>query len=245
MRSFRLMALLAMCLMLLAAPVQAKTTITFWHGMGGELGEITDEMIKEFNASQDKYEVKGVYKGNYDEAMTAAIAAFRAKQHPNLIQIFEVGTASMMAAKGAIRPVYEIMEAAGTPVDTSKLLGSVASYYSSTDGKLIAMPFNASTTVLYYNKDAVKKAGGDPDHFPTTWPEVAELAKKSRNPARASTASPPAGSPGCSLKASPAWPTSPSPPTTTATTASTRSSCSTAPCTSSTSTSCPSSRRTA
>ena len=152
MRSFRLMALLAMCLMLLAAPVQAKTTITFWHGMGGELGEITDEMIKEFNASQDKYEVKGVYKGNYDEAMTAAIAAFRA--------------------------VYEIMEAAGTPVDTSKLLGSVASYYSSTDGKLIAMPFNASTTVLYYNKDAVKKAGGDPDHFPTTWPEVAELAKK-------------------------------------------------------------------
>ena len=76
--------------------------------------------------SQDKYEVKGVYKGNYDEAMTAAIAAFRAKQHPNLIQIFEVGTASMMAAKGAIRPVYEIMEAAGTPVDTSKLLGSVA-----------------------------------------------------------------------------------------------------------------------
>ena len=178
MRSFRLMALLAMCLMLLAAPVQAKTTITFWHGMGGELGEITDEMIKKFNASQDKYEVKGVYKGNYDEAMTAAIAAFRAKQHPNLIQIFEVGTASMMAAKGAIRPVYEIMEAAGTPVDTSKLLGSVASYYSSTDGKLIAMPFNASTTVLYYNKDAVKKAGGDPDHFPTTWPEVAELAKK-------------------------------------------------------------------
>ena len=178
MRSFRLMALLAMCLMLLAAPVQAKTTITFWHGMGGELCEITDEMIKEFNASQDKYEVKGVYKGNYDEAMTAAIAAFRAKQHPNLIQIFEVGTASMMAAKGAIRPVYEIMEAASTPVDTSKLLGSVASYYSSTDGKLIAMPFNASTTVLYYNKDAVKKAGGDPDHFPTTWPEVAELAKK-------------------------------------------------------------------
>ena len=105
MRSFRLMALLAMCLMLLAAPAQAKTTITFWHGMGGELGEITDEMIKEFNASQDKYEVKGVYKGNYDEAMTAAIAAFRAKQHPNLIQIFEVGTASMMAAKGAVRPV--------------------------------------------------------------------------------------------------------------------------------------------
>lgn len=178
MRSFRMVALLAACLMLMAAPVQAKTTITFWHGMGGELGEITDNIIKDFNASQDKYEVKGVYKGNYDEAMTAAIAAFRAKQHPNLIQIFEVGTASMMAAKGAIRPINEIMENAGTPLDMSKFLPSVASYYSTSDGKLIAMPFNASTTVLYYNKDAVKKAGGDPENFPKTWPEVADLARK-------------------------------------------------------------------
>lgn len=178
MRTLRLVALMAMCLMMLAVPVQAKTVITFWHGMGGELGEITDNMLKEFNASQDKYEVKGVYKGNYDEAMTSAIAAFRAKQHPNIIQIFEVGTASMMAAKGAVRPIHEVMDAAGTPLDTAKFLPSVASYYSSSDGKLIALPFNASTTVLYYNKDAVKKAGGNPDAFPKTWPEVAELAKK-------------------------------------------------------------------
>lgn len=178
MRTFRLMALAAAAMMLLAVPVQAKTVINFWHGMGGELGEITDNMIKGFNASQDKYEVKGVYKGNYDEAMTAAIAAFRAKQHPNIIQIFEVGTASMMAAKGAVRPVHEIMDEAGTPLDSSKFLASVASYYSTSDGKLIAMPFNASTTVLYYNKDAVKKAGGNPEQFPTTWPEVADLARK-------------------------------------------------------------------
>ena len=149
MRSFRMLALVASCLMFLAAPVQAKTPITFWHGMGGELGEITDNIIKDFNASQDKYEVKGVYKGNYDEAMTAAIAAFRAKQHPNIIQIFEVGTASMMAAKGAIRPINEIMDKAGTPLDMSRFLSSVTSYYSTSDGKLIAMPFNASTTVLY------------------------------------------------------------------------------------------------
>ena len=178
MRSFRSVAMLAISLMLVAAPAQAKTTITFWHGMGGELGEITDNIINDFNASQDKYEVKGVYKGNYDEAMTAAIAAFRAKQHPNIIQIFEVGTASMMAAKGAVRPIWEIMENAGTPLDMSKFLPSVTSYYSTSDGKLIAMPFNASTTVLYYNKDAVKKAGGDPENFPRTWPEVADLARK-------------------------------------------------------------------
>ena len=171
-------AMLGAALLLLAAPVQAKTTITFWHGMGGELGEITDSMLKEFNESQDKYEVKGVYKGNYDEAMTAAIAAFRAKQHPNIIQIFEVGTASMMAAKKAIRPMHDIMAAAGTPLDNSRFVPSVASYYMSNDQKLMAMPFNASTTVLYYNKDAVKKAGGDPENFPKTWKEVAALAEK-------------------------------------------------------------------
>lgn len=177
MRLLRLFALITL-LLVTALPAHAKTTITFWHGMGGELGIILDDIIKDFNESQDKYEVKGVYKGNYDEAMTAAIAAFRAKQQPNLIQIFEVGTASMMAAKGAVRPVHEIMESAGVPVDTSAMLASVASYYSTSDGKLIAMPFNASTTVLYYNKDAIRKAGGDPENFPTTWPEVAELAKK-------------------------------------------------------------------
>ena len=178
MRRFRLMALIAAFVLFTAASVQAKTEVVFWHGMGGELGEITDDMIKEFNNSQDQYEVKGVYKGNYDEAMTSAIAAFRAKQHPNIIQIFEVGTASMMAAKGAIRPIHEIMAEAGTPVDISKYLPSVASYYVSSDGKLMSMPFNASTTVLYYNKDAVKKAGGNPDAFPKTWPEVADLARK-------------------------------------------------------------------
>lgn len=178
MRSFRLMALAALCLLVLAAPAQARTDITFWHGMGGELGEITDKIINDFNKSQDKYEVKGVYKGNYDEAMTSAIAAFRAKQHPNMIQIFEVGTASMMAAKAAIRPVHELMAAAGTPLDSSKFLPSVASYYVSSDNKLVSLPFNASTTVLYYNKDAVKKVGGNPDAFPKTWPEVAELARK-------------------------------------------------------------------
>ena len=173
------MALVAACMLFaFTATAQAKTPITFWHGMGGELGEITDKIVADFNASQDKYEVKPVYKGNYAEVMTAAIAAFRAKQQPNIVQVFEVGTTSMMAAKGAVRPVHEVMANAGTPLDNAKFLPSVASYYMSNDNKLIAMPFNASTTVLYYNKDAVKKAGGDPENFPATWPEVEQLARK-------------------------------------------------------------------
>ncbi len=164
--------------MTIATSAYAKTEVVFWHGMGGSLGEITDKIISDFNASQGEYEVKGVFKGNYDEAMTAAITAFRAKQHPNLIQIFEIGTASMMSARAVIRPIYELMADAGTPIKNEDFLPAVASYYSTTDGKLMAMPFNSSTTVLYYNKDAMKKAGLDPNSPPKTWPELAEMAKK-------------------------------------------------------------------
>ncbi|MDR3073626.1 MAG: extracellular solute-binding protein, partial [Deltaproteobacteria bacterium] len=172
-----LMALAVLCLLpaaALAAPVQ----IQFWHGMGGELNDITNELVKKFNATQDKYEVQPVYKGTYDQVMTAAIAAYRAKKAPHLVQIFEVGTASMMAAKGVIKPVHEIMAGAGTPIDPKTFLAPIAAYYSTPDGKLLSMPFNCSTTVLYYNKTAMKKAGLDPEQFPATWPEVTAAGKK-------------------------------------------------------------------
>lgn len=158
----------------IAAPIQ----IQFWHGMGGELNDITNELVKKFNDSQNKYEIVPVYKGTYDQVMTAAIAAYRAKKAPHLVQIYEVGTASMMAAKGVIKPVHEIMATAGTPLDTKKFLAPIAAYYSTPDGKLLSMPFNCSTTVLYYNKTAMKKAGLDPEKFPATWEEVAAVGKK-------------------------------------------------------------------
>ncbi len=179
MRSFckRLLAAAVLCL-LPALAFAAPTQIQFWHGMGGELNDITNELVKKFNASQTKYEVVPVYKGTYDQVMTAAIAAFRAKKAPHLVQVFEVGTASMMAAKGAIKPVYQIMAEAGTPINPKMFLAPIAAYYSTPDGKLLSMPFNCSTTVVYYNKTAFKKAGLDPEKFPATWPEVAEAAKK-------------------------------------------------------------------
>lgn len=169
---------LALCgaLLMVASASAAPIKLQLWHGMGGELGTKTDEIIGKFNASQSEYELSGVYKGTYDQVMTAAITAFRAKQPPAMVQVYEVGTASMMHSR-AIRPVHEIMAQAGSPVDNSKFLSAVLSYYVSADNKLQAMPFNSSTTVLYYNKDAMKKAGWDPEKFPATWPEVAKLAK--------------------------------------------------------------------
>lgn len=176
----RLILCVAICLLptlAFAAPVK----IQFWHGMGGELNDITNELVKRFNTSQDKYEIVPVYKGTYDQVMTAAIAAYRAKKAPHLVQVFEVGTASMMAARGAIKPVHEIMAGAGTPIDPKTFLAPIAAYYSTTDGKLLSMPFNCSTTVLYFNKTAMKQAGLDPEKFPATWPEVAAVGKKMKD----------------------------------------------------------------
>lgn len=154
----------------------AATEVEWWHAMGGANGEKVNEIAQGFNDSQEAYVVKPVYKGNYTETMTSAIAAFRAKQQPAIVQVFEVGTASMMAAKGAIYPVNELMRESGQPFDESSYLSAVTGYYTSSEGKMLSMPFNSSTPVLYYNKDLFKKAGIT--QAPKTWQEVETTAKK-------------------------------------------------------------------
>lgn len=161
-------------------PAFAAIEIQFWHAMGGELGETTNAIAEAFNASQSEYKVVPVYKGNYTETMTAAIAAFRAHEQPHIVQVFEVGTATMMGAKGAILPVYQLMAETGEPFDPKSFLPAVTGYYTTSDGKMLSMPFNSSTPVVYYNKDALRKAGLDPEKPPRTWPELAEMATKTQ-----------------------------------------------------------------
>lgn len=157
---------------------QAITEINWWHAHGGRLGEKVNAIADGFNKSQSDYKLVATYKGNYADTMTAGIAAFRAKNPPHFLQVFEVGTASMMAAKGAIKPVYEVMAESGLPFDPKVYLPTVTGYYTTGEGKMLSMPFNSSTPVLYYNKEAFKKAGLDPDKPPKTWPEVADYARK-------------------------------------------------------------------
>jgi sn-glycerol 3-phosphate transport system substrate-binding protein len=161
-----------------ASGAQAQTEIQWWHAMGGNLGEVVNEIAAGFNKTQTEYKVVPVYKGSYTETLTAAIAAFRAKQGPHIVQVFEVGTANMMAAKGAIYPIYQLMADAKEPFDPKAFIGPVYGYYSTTDGKLLSMPFNSSTPVLFWNKELLAKAGYDPEKPPTTWPELGEMAKK-------------------------------------------------------------------
>lgn len=173
-----LFAVLFLCLGIAASAVEAVTEIQWWHAMGGPNGEKLNEIAENFNKTNDDFKVTPVNKGNYSETMTAAIAAFRSGNPPHIVQVFEVGTATMMAAEGAIKPVYRLMAETGEPFDPDVYLPTVVGYYTTADGKLLSMPFNSSTPILYYNKDAFRKAGLDPETPPETWPELHEMAKK-------------------------------------------------------------------
>ncbi len=162
----------------MSAPALAQTEIQWWHSMGGALGEWINDLANDFNKSQTQYKVVPTFKGSYDESMTAAIAAFRAGNAPHILQVFEVGTATMMASKGAIVPVGEVMKKAGVTFDPNAYVPAVAGYYTAPNGQMLSFPFNSSTTVFHYNKDAFKAAGLDPNSPPRTWPEVALAAAK-------------------------------------------------------------------
>ncbi len=161
-----------------AQAAHAATEIQFWHAMESELGQRVNEIAQQFNASQSEYKIVPVFKGTYDQTLAAGIAAYRSGDAPAILQVYEVGTATMMNAKKAVLPVYDVMKTAGVPLDEKGFVPTIASYYSDAKtGHLVSMPFNSSTPVLYYNRDAFKKAGL-PDAPPKTWPEVAAAAAK-------------------------------------------------------------------
>jgi sn-glycerol 3-phosphate transport system substrate-binding protein len=178
MRIRKLMALMLTAALVSPAMVHAQTEIQWWHSMTGALSDRVNDIANKFNASQTEFKVVPVYKGGYAESMSAAIAAYRAKNPPHIAQVFEVGTATMMAAREAIKPVYQVMAESGEKFDPKSYMPAVTSYYTDTTGRMLSMPFNSSTTVFYYNKDAFKKAGLDPAAPPKTWEEVGEAAKK-------------------------------------------------------------------
>ena len=150
----------------------AATEIQWWHAFTGRLGELLAEQVEKFNASQADYKVVASHKGNYSETLNAGIAAFRAKEHPQILMVFEVGTATMMAAKGAIKPVHEVMAEGGAPFDPEAYLAAVKGYYTTPAGDMLSIPYNSSTPVLYVNRDALKGAGLDPNMDLSTWEMV-------------------------------------------------------------------------
>jgi len=161
-----------------ASSAFAVTELQWWHAMAGANNEVVNQLSKEFNESQKDYKIVPVFKGTYPEALNAGIAAFRAKQPPAILQVFDAGSGVMMGAEGAIMPAAQVLEKGGFKFDKSEYLPGIAAYYSKPDGTMLSFPYNSSSPILYYNKDTFKKAGLDPESPPKTWPEVFEAAKK-------------------------------------------------------------------
>jgi len=159
-------------------PAYAQTEIQWWHSMDGALNDWVNDLTKQYNDSQKDYKIAPTYKGEYDQSMAAGIAAYRSGNAPDILQVYEVGTATMMYSKGAIKPVAEVMKEGGVKFDPKAYIPAVAGYYTAPNGQMLSFPFNSSTTVFFYNKDAFKKAGLDADKPPLTWPEVVLSAAK-------------------------------------------------------------------
>ena len=180
MRGFRLIAFATLAMLLAAPSARAVTEIHWWHAMPGELGREVERLAADFNLSQSEYRIVPAYKGLYTETLTAAMFALRSQQHPAILQAAEVATATLMAAKGVVYPVHELMREHGIAFTPEAFLPAVAGYYSDTGGNMLSFPFNASTPILYYNKDQFRLAGLDPERPPATWPEVEAAARKLR-----------------------------------------------------------------
>jgi sn-glycerol 3-phosphate transport system substrate-binding protein len=161
-----------------APTAHAATEIHWWHGLAGALGDWIDDLAKGFNESQTEYKVVPSFKGGYAESITAAIAAFRTKTQPHVLLVPTYATAQFMAAKGATVPVHELMARSGQKFDESIYLKGVVGYYADPNGRMLSLPFNSSTPVMYYNRDAFTKAGLDPNAPPRTWPEFEAAARK-------------------------------------------------------------------
>lgn len=167
---------------------QGRIRVVFWHSMNGVLGEETNRICAGFNAAQTEVEIVPVYKGTYPEALTAAIAAWRAGQAPHLVQMFEVGTGSMLAAGPAVKQTWQLIQESGVAIDPAAYIGAVKGYYSLADGRLASMPFNSSTSVMWLNADAMERAGLDPARAPATWAEVIATAQAIKSKAATPTA---------------------------------------------------------
>ena len=133
-----------------------KTTISFWHSMGGVNGQAIDTLVQKFN-DENEYgiTVEADYQGSYDDALNKLKSAQIGNMGADLVQVYEIGTRFMIES-GWIVPMQSMVNA--DEYDTSVLEPNLAAYYTIND-MLYSMPFNSSTPLMYYNKDMFDAAG--------------------------------------------------------------------------------------
>lgn len=152
--------------------------ISVWHSFSGQLEQVFLQFADEFNRQQSDYRIETIYKGNYTESLTSFAAAFRAHKPPAMIQVFEVGTATMLYPRGIINPLYRVLQENNVNIEQADMLPAIKAYYSDKKERLLALPFNSSVPVLYYNKVLFKQAGIKNAEIPHTWQQIPVIAEK-------------------------------------------------------------------
>lgn len=163
----------AIAIALTGSTVMAQTEISWWHGMGGRNGEVINEISQMFNEAQSECRLTPVSRGTYEEALSSGIAAFRSGEQPNILQVFDAGAATIIAASGATIAAEDLITDAGESFDRDAFIAGVRNFYADSDGKFIGMPFNSSAPIMYYNTEAFEAAGVEP---PKTWEEFEQIA---------------------------------------------------------------------
>ena len=169
----RLLKLTAAAAALAASATAAsadKIKFDFWYGNTGAIGEVVAKHCDLFNASQDKYEAVCTGQGGYDKAEQNTIAAYRAKQHPTVVQIYDAGTVNFMLS-GAVYPAVQFAKDNGMDIDWKSYFSGISNYYATSKGEMWSFPYNSSTAMFYWNKDEWAKIGKTEP--PKTWTEFA------------------------------------------------------------------------
>ncbi|MBE9603918.1 extracellular solute-binding protein [Acetobacteraceae bacterium H6797] len=156
------------------AQQQQRQKFTWWYGLTGQLAEVMENYCKNFNASQNEFEIVCTGQGTYDQALQNTIAAFRANQQPTIVQVYDVGTADLMLS-GQYVPARELMANNGYRVDWNNYIPSIGNYYATREGEMLSFPFNSSSAVMYWNKGAYRSVGFE--NPPATWEEVEKAAR--------------------------------------------------------------------
>jgi sn-glycerol 3-phosphate transport system substrate-binding protein len=157
-----------------AEPVQ----LSFWYpvDLGGGLAKVIDGLVGDFNRAHPDIQVTATYTGNYEVTLQKMQASKLAGTLPD-VAVTEISSVPVLAALAAAQPVDELIDSSGGKKFLDRFWPSML-LNCTYGGKVYGVPFQRSTPVMYYNKDAFREVGLDPEKPPVTWDELISVAQK-------------------------------------------------------------------
>lgn len=175
-----LMTLVSSTALFALAEEPLQLTMYFPVNVGGDAAKLIDQMTADFNAENPDVQVQAVYTGNYDDTVTAIQTAIQGGNAPDLFVSLATQRFTMADTRMAM-PLDDLIAAdpEGQAFVDDFIDGFMLDSY--VDGSIYSIPFQRSTMVMFYNKDAFEEVGLDPEAPPTTWDEMVEYAQKLTN----------------------------------------------------------------